>query len=260
VMGILNLTPDSFSDGGKYLDEKKAVLRAVEMAEEGADIIDIGGESTRPGAKKVTAGEEIKRVIPVLEKIVKKTGLPVSVDTYKYEVAKAALDEGASIINDISGLKFSPKIAELTAKAGAGLILMHIKGTPSDMQKDPKYADVVKEIKNYLKESTAVALEAGNKKESIVLDPGIGFGKTLEHNLIILKNIHEFVKLGYPVMLGVSRKSFIGKILNTESTGRLEGSLAAAVLSVKEGVSIVRVHDVKETVRALRVTEAVLRV
>ena len=260
VMGILNLTPDSFSDGGKYLDEKKAVLRAVEMAEEGADIIDIGGESTRPGAKKVTAGEEIKRVIPVLEKIVKKTGLPVSVDTYKYEVAKAALDEGASIINDISGLKFSPKIAELTAKAGAGLILMHIKGTPSDMQKDPKYADVVKEIKNYLKESTAVALEAGNKKESIVLDPGIGFGKTLEHNLIILKNIREFVKLGYPVMLGVSRKSFIGKILNTESTGRLEGSLAAAVLSVKEGVSIVRVHDVKETVRALRVTEAVLRV
>jgi len=259
VMGILNLTPDSFSDGGKYLDEKKAVLRAVEMAEEGADIIDIGGESTRPGSVKVDAVEEIKRILPVLKKIVKKVNLPVSVDTYKYEVAKAALDEGAAIINDISGLGFSPKIAELTAKAKAGLILMHIKGTPANMQQDPKYKDVAGEIGAYLKESVSLALKAGNKKNSIVIDPGVGFGKTLEHNLIILKNIREFVKLGYPVMIGVSRKSFIGKILNTESDGRLEGSLAAAVLSVKDGASIIRAHDVKETVRALRVTEAILK-
>ncbi|MEI6846319.1 MAG: dihydropteroate synthase, partial [Candidatus Firestonebacteria bacterium] len=185
--------------------------------------------------------------------------LPVSIDTYKYEVAEAALSEGASIINDISGLKYSPGIADLTAKAKAGLILMHIKGTPQNMQLAPKYKDVVKEIKNYLKASAGAALKAGNKKENIVLDPGIGFGKTLEHNLIILKNIREFVKLGYPILLGVSRKSFIGKILQTESDARLEGSLAAAVLSIKEGASIIRAHDVKETVRALRVAEAVLK-
>jgi dihydropteroate synthase len=260
VAGILNITPDSFSDGGVFFDENKAVARAFEIAAEGADIIDIGGESTRPGAAKISEKEEIKRILPVIKIIVKKIKIPVSVDTYKYEVAKAVLGEGASIINDISGLKFSPKISELTAKANAGLILMHIQGKPSDMQQDPKYKDVVKEIKSCLKESVETALEAGNKKESIIIDPGIGFGKTLEHNLIILKNLCEFVKLGYPVMTGVSRKSFIGKILKTESDQRLEGSLAAAVLSVKEGASIIRAHDVKETVRALRVTEAILKV
>ncbi|MFH1075134.1 MAG: dihydropteroate synthase [Candidatus Firestonebacteria bacterium] len=260
VMGILNVTPDSFSDGGMFFNKEKAVARAVQMAEEGADIIDIGGESTRPGAAKISEKEEIKRILPVIKKTVKKIKIPVSVDTCKYGVAKAVLEEGASIINDISGLRFSPKIAELTAKTKAGLILMHIKGTPSDMQQDPKYKDVSEEIKSYLKESAETALKAGNKKENIIIDPGIGFGKTLEHNLIILKNLREFVKLGYPVMLGVSRKSFIGKILKTESNQRLEGSLAAAVLSVKEGVSIIRVHDVKETVRALKVAEAILKV
>ena len=258
IMGILNVTSDSFSDGGVFFDEAKAVARAVQMAEEGADIIDIGGESTRPGAAKVDAKEEIKRILPVIKKIVKKVKIPVSVDTYKCEVAEAALGEGAAIINDISGLRFSPVIAGLTAKAKAGLILMHMKGTPSNMQEDPKYNNVVSEIKSYLKESIKIALKAGNKKESIIIDPGIGFGKTLEHNLIILKNLREFVKLGYPVMVGISRKSFIGKILKTESNMRLEGSLAAAVLAVKEGASIIRAHDIKETVRALKVAEAIL--
>ncbi|MCX5776795.1 MAG: dihydropteroate synthase [Candidatus Firestonebacteria bacterium] len=260
VMGVLNITPDSFSDGGIHFSEAGAVERALKMAEEGADIIDIGGESTRPGASKINYKEEMKRVLPALKKIVKKIKIPISVDTYKYEVAKAALEEGAAIINDITGLAHSPKLAELTARANAGLIIMHIKGTPLNMQQQPKYKDVVKEIKNYLKKRAETGVEAGNKRESIIIDPGLGFGKTPEHNLIILKNLRDFVKLGYPVLIGASRKSFIGKILKTESNARLEGSLAVAVLAVKEGASIIRVHDVKETVRALRVAEAIMKV
>lgn len=260
VMGVLNVTPDSFSDGGKYLEPNRALERAFEMIAQGADIIDVGGESTRPGAPKISAKEEIERVLPVLKLLNKKLPAPVSLDTYKYEVAKEGLEEGIAIINDISGLRFSPAIAGLTAKCKAGLILMHIKGTPENMQADPYYRDVVKEIKDYLKKSAGVALAAGNKKDRILLDPGIGFGKTVEHNLKILKNIGEFVKLGYPILIGASRKSFIGKILKTEANDRLSGSLAAAVLAVLNGAAIVRVHDVKETVKALKLIDAVKRV
>lgn len=260
VMGILNVTPDSFSDGGSFIKPEKALEQALKMAAEGADIIDIGGESTRPGALKVTAKEELARVLPVLKKLSKKLKIPVSLDTYKYEVARSGLDAGAALINDISGLHYDEKIAELTAKAKAGLILMHIKGTPVDMQINPVYKDILKEIKDYLKDGIETALAFGNRKESIAVDPGIGFGKTLEHNLKILKYTGEFVKLGYPVLIGASRKSFIGKVTGGTPKERLEGSLASAVLAAERGASIVRVHDVKETVLALKVAEAVLKV
>ena len=260
VMGILNITPDSFSDAGKFLIPEKALEQAYRMAEEGADIIDIGGESTRPGALKISAEEELKRVLPVLKKLAKKLRIPVSLDTYKYEVARAGLAEGASIINDISGLGYDPKIAELTAKAKAGLVLMHIRGTPADMQSAPYYKDVIKEIKACLKKKINLARSFGNNKDRLIIDLGIGFGKTPEHNLKILKNTGEFVKLGYPVLIGVSRKSFIGKLTGGAPEERLEGSLASMVLAVEKGAELVRVHDVKPSVLALKVTNAVQKV
>ncbi len=260
IMGILNITPDSFSDGGRYLDPEKALDRALLLAAEGADIIDIGGESTRPGALKISAREELDRVLPVLRKLTKKLKLPVSLDTYKYEVARAGLEAGVSIINDISGLHYNPEIARLTAGAKAGLVLMHIKGTPADMQVNPVYGDLMKEIKSYLRNSIKTALSFGNSKESIIIDPGIGFGKSREDNLKILKNTGGFVKLGYPVLVGTSRKSFIGKLTAETAENRLAGSLASIVLAVERGAAIVRVHDVKETISALKITEAILKV
>jgi dihydropteroate synthase len=257
VMGILNVTPDSFSDGGRFNTADKALARAMGMAEQGADIIDIGGESTRPGAAKVTAQEEIERVVPVIEALVKRTNIPISIDTYKSPVAQKALDVGASIVNDISGLRFDPQMAGVTAKYKAGLVLMHIKGTPENMQQDPQYDDLLDEIRSYLKGSIQIALDAGVEGSAIAVDPGIGFGKTVEHNLSLIKNLAYFKDLGCPMVIGASRKSFIGKLNNDiPASERLPGSLAAAILAVQNGAKIIRCHDVAETKQALRVAQA----
>lgn len=258
-MGILNVTPDSFSDGGKYLDTSLALDRALEMVDEGADVIDVGGESTRPGAAPVSSEEEVKRVVPVVEKLAKKVGVPLSVDTSKADVAERALDAGADIINDISGLKFDGAMAGVIAKKGAGVVLMHIKGTPDNMQDNPTYTSLMKEVLDYLHDSIAVALEAGIEKEKLIVDPGIGFGKSLDDNLMILKHLDELRVLDAPVLIGTSRKSFIGKILGAETDERLEGSLASSVMAILKGAHMLRVHDVKETVRAATIADSIIR-
>jgi len=258
VMGILNVTPDSFSDGGSYLDPSKAVERGLEMAEQGADIIDVGGESTRPGAEPVTEEEEIKRVMPVVESLARKLKVPVSIDTCKSAVARAAIEAGASIVNDISGLGFDPGLAKTAAEAKAGLVLMHIQGSPRDMQVNPCYTDVVSEVAQDLAKSMKLAVGSGVEKERIALDPGIGFGKDLEHNLKLLNNLKTLAALGRPVVVGASRKSFIGKLGCGDSPkGRLPGSLAAAVAAAANGASVLRVHDVAETRQALKVAVAI---
>ena len=259
IMGILNITPDSFSDGGKYFEAKlnlaKVVEDAVKMEKDGADFIDVGGESTRPGSENISIGEELDRVIPVISELKSKISLPVSIDTYKSEVAEEALKAGASIVNDISGFRFDDKLPAVTAKYNASCILMHIKGTPKDMQKDPVYNDVVKEVYNYLQESISIAKKYGI--EQIVTDPGIGFGKTLEHNIELIRNLSEFRKLGYPVLLGVSRKSFIDKIQKTPVDERLEATIAANTIGIINGANIIRVHDVKENQKASILTDKI---
>lgn len=268
IMSILNVTPDSFSEGGKYFDFKKAIGHAEVMVSEGADILDIGGESTRPGAESVPLEEELRRVIPVIENLVKKIKLPISIDTYKSEVAKRALDSGARMVNDISGLRFDPQMVKIVAGYQVPVIIMHMQGTPRNMQENPEYVDVVDEIYDFFSERINFALDSGIKKENIYLDPGIGFGKTVEHNLEILRRLNEFQTLGYPLVLGTSRKSFIGKILDTKVDPvkkfygveeRLEGSLATYVWAIVHGVKILRVHDVKETKKVTQVTEAILK-
>lgn len=259
VMGVLNITPDSFSDGGKYFNKARAIQRAVQMAYEGAGIIDVGGESTRPGASDVCVKEELSRIIPVIKAIADKVSIPVSVDTRKSEVAKAAVAAGASIINDISGLKYDRRMAKVAANCGATVILMHMKGTPQDMQRAPRYKDLVAEIKSGLRESIKIAKKAGIAKNKIVIDPGICFGKTVGHNLEILNRLDEFSELGFPVCVGVSRKSFIGKILGVADTNdRLAGTIAASVLAITKGASILRVHDVREMVEAAKITDMIL--
>jgi len=259
IMGILNITPDSFSDGGKYFEAKlnlaKVVEDAVQMEKDGADFIDVGGESTRPGSENISIVEELDRVIPVISELKSKISLPVSIDTYKSEVAEEALKAGASIVNDISGFRFDDKLPAVTAKYNASCILMHIKGTPKDMQKDPVYNDVVKEVYNYLQESISIAKKYGI--EQIVTDPGIGFGKTLEHNIELIRNLSEFRKLGYPVLLGVSRKSFIDKIQKTPVDERLEATIAANTIGIINGANIIRVHDVKENQKASILTDKI---
>jgi dihydropteroate synthase len=260
IMGILNVTPDSFSDGGLYLDTQKAVERALRMEEEGADILDIGGESTRPGSEPVPLEEELRRVIPVIEALSGRLSIPISIDTYKAEVAKRAIEAGASVVNDISGLRFDPKMAEVVAEYDVGVVIMHIKGTPKDMQRDPHYDDLFGEITEYLKESIKLAKEQGVQEERIVVDPGIGFGKRPEHNLQIIKHLDRFTTLGRPVLVGPSRKSFIGLILGgVPPSERLEGTASAVAISVLNGASIVRVHDVKAMVPVVRVAEAIKR-
>lgn len=246
IMGILNVTPDSFSDGGKFIDPEKAVARGWQMVEEGADIIDIGGESTRPGAKPVQTLEEITRTVPIIGKLRKKTDVLISIDTRKAEVARAALAAGADIINDISALT-DPDMAAVAAETGAGLVLMHMLGTPETMQNNPRYDDVVSNVLNFLAERMAFAIERDVAPEQIVLDPGLGFGKTDEHNLALLNGIPALAALGRPVLIGASRKSFIGRILGREPEERLAGSLAVAIFSILRGAHILRVHDVKET-------------
>lgn len=260
VMGILNVTPDSFSDGGMYLDPDKAVEHAKEMAAHGADIIDIGGESTRPGAEPLSEEEELTRVIPVIERLSKEIDTPISIDTYKSRVAERALQAGACIVNDISGLRFSPDMAKVAADHGAALVIMHIKGTPRDMQKNPVYGDVVREISEYLLEGIEIAVEAGVDREKIVIDPGIGFGKTLEHNLDILNRLGEFKTLGRPILIGPSRKRFIGMALDQgEPEQRIEGTAATIALAIERGANIVRVHDVLQMARVAKMTDAIIK-
>jgi len=259
VMGVLNVTPDSFSDGGLFYEPERAVERALEMVEEGADIIDIGGESTRPGSEPVPLEEELRRVIPVIEAVAREVEVPISVDTYKAKVAEEALRKGASIVNDISALGFDPEMAEVVARHGAALILMHIKGTPRDMQKDPQYEDVLGEIRAYLRERIARAEAAGVSPDAIVVDPGIGFGKKLEHNLEILRNLDRLQDLDKPILVGPSRKTFIGQILGVDVSDRLYGTLGAVVHSVMKGAHIVRVHDVKAARHVVDVIDAIER-
>lgn len=258
IMGILNVTPDSFSDGGVFLNKDDAVKQALRMQDEGADMIDIGGESTRPGAGRVPAKEEIKRVVPVIEALSGKVKVPLSIDTYKAPVADAALSAGASIINDISGLRFDPKMPKTAARHKVPVIIMHIKGTPENMQKAPSYKALVPEIVDYMHESIDIARRAGIPDDMIIIDPGIGFGKTVEHNLEIIKRLNEFAGFEKPVLLGHSRKSFIGSVLGgLPVTERLEGTAAAAAIGIFNGANIIRVHDVKEMSRVARMADAV---
>jgi len=250
-MGALNVTPDSFSDGGAFLDPDAAADRALAMEREGADIIDIGGESSRPGAEPVPLEEELRRVLPVLERLRGRLRIPISIDTTKAEVAEAALQAGAEIVNDISALRFDPRMGEVVAKSGAGLVLMHMRGTPKTMQQDPTYADVVAEVRDFLAQRVEHAVSLGIDRELIAIDPGIGFGKTVEHNLELLRRLPELCELGHPVLVGPSRKSFIGAVLDLPVEERLEGTLAACAVAVVRGADIVRVHDVRAVRRAV---------
>jgi dihydropteroate synthase len=263
IMGILNVTPDSFSDGGKFNTTKKAFNQAKKMIKEGANIIDVGGESTRPGAKKVSAKEEAERVVPVIKKIsdyITKNNLDVliSIDTTKSSVAKKGVEAGAHIINDVSAMEIDGKIAEVARLNKTGLILMHMKGRPRNMQKNPKYKNATKEIKNYLKARLLIAKAKGVKKNKIAIDPGIGFGKTIDHNLELINNLKSFKQLGYPILIGTSRKSFIGKILDKKEDERINGSIATNVIAMFNGANIFRVHDVKEINEALTITNKIL--
>jgi dihydropteroate synthase len=258
IMGILNVTPDSFSDGGKFYSVGQAVEHGIQMERDGADIIDIGGESTRPGAEKISLQEELNRVVPVIRLLSKKLKRAIiSIDTYKSEVARRALDAGASMVNDISGLRFDTKMKKVVAKYKVPVVLMHIKGTPKNMQQAPVYNNLIGEIKDYLRKSIEIGMVAGIPKEKIIVDPGIGFGKTREHNLEIIRRLGEFADLGVPILVGASRKSFIGLTLNVPVAERLPGSLAAAIISALNGAHIVRVHDVKETFQAIKIVEVI---
>ncbi|QWR78910.1 dihydropteroate synthase [Candidatus Magnetomonas plexicatena] len=260
-MGVLNITPDSFSDGGVYFEKNRAIEGAIQMVEDGADIIDVGGESTRPGAKEVTADEEISRVIPVIEAIAQHINVPISVDTYKAQVAHEALSSGASMVNDISGLRFDKDMPKTIAEAHGAVCIMHILGTPQNMQNNPHYDDLFAEIGNYLNEGINIALSAGISEASIVIDPGLGFGKTINHNLQILRGLHRFKQLGKLLLIGTSRKSFIGHILGGRSVDkRLMGTAATVAISILNGASIVRVHDVKEIADVVRVSDAIVRI
>jgi dihydropteroate synthase len=251
LLGILNITPDSFSDGGLYLDPETALRRAMLMEEEGADIIDIGGESTRPFAEPVTAEEEMRRVLPAIEGIRRHSDIPISIDTTKAAVARAAVAAGADMINDISGLKSDPEMLKVLRDNKLPVIIMHSKGTPAEMQIDPRYDDLIGEISSFLAGRAEAAIAAGAPADGIVLDPGIGFGKTAAHNLTIFKRLSEFTRLGHPLAVGPSRKSFIGKLLKLEAAERLEGTLAASAAAVLNGADIVRLHDIRAGRRAV---------
>ena len=269
IMGIVNLTPDSFSGDGLYrgscflpagrqgVPRVSYVIDFVEkMVEDGADIIDVGGESSRPGARSIPIKEELDRTIPAIKALAKKIKVPISIDTHKPEVARQALDNGAAMVNDIAGLR-NPKMIKFIAKYRAGVVIMHMKGNPRTMQKNPVYASLMDEIREYLDKAINTAIDAGIDREKIILDPGIGFGKTLEHNLEILKNLRELKVLGRPILVGPSRKAFIGKILNVGPQERIFGTVSSCILAVKNGANIVRVHDVKEVKQALKVLDAI---
>lgn len=257
LMGILNVTPDSFSDGGLYNTHQKAIKRVDEMIAQGADIIDVGGESTRPGAEPVIEKEESARVVSVIKEIVKKFNIPISIDTRKTEVAKKALDAGACMVNNVDGLKENKEFAKIVARYNVPIILMHMRGNPKTMQKDIKYESVVSDIIEELKDSIALAQDAGIKEDNILVDPGIGFGKTTDDNLKIINRINEFKILGKPVVLGPSRKSFIGDALNLDVKERLEGTLATVAYAVLNDVNIIRIHDVIQTRRVIDMIKAI---
>ena len=250
IMGILNVTPDSFSDGGKYLEKNNAINHALAMIDNGADIIDVGGESTRPFSDPVSLDEEISRVIPVIEGIRKESDVCISIDTTKSEVATAALNSGASLINDVSAMEVDPLMIDVALKFDCPIIIMHMKGTPKSMQDNPQYESLISDIKDYLQERVDFIVSKGINSKKIVIDPGIGFGKTVENNFEIINNLNHFTKMGLPVMLGASRKSFIGISLDLPEEDRLEGSLAANIIGLQNGAKIFRVHDVTETNKA----------
>ena len=258
IMGILNITPDSFSDGGIFFDREKAVAQGIKLLEEGADILDIGGESTRPGSESVSAQEEAGRVLPVIAALREQSDIPISIDTTKAEVARDALDAGANIINDVSALRFDPEILPLAAEKGVPVVLMHMQGNPKTMQLAPHYENLLIEIKEFLAERIHLAISTGIKKENIIIDPGIGFGKTLEHNLSLIKNLNFFEELEQPILVGLSRKAFIGKILDLPPEKRVEGTIASALLGMLHGAHILRVHDVAAVKRAVQVAEAIM--
>jgi len=257
VMGIVNITPDSFSDGGRYASTEKAVAHAMQLVADGADILDIGGESTRPGATPVSLEEELSRVIPVIEALVGKAGIAISIDTYKPEVMRQAVSAGADIVNDVRALQ-EPGALEIVARSNAGVCLMHMKGTPQTMQIEPVYDDVVAEVTDFLQQRLLAAELAGIAADRIVLDPGFGFGKRTAHNLALLQDLAAIKALGRPLLVGLSRKSVLGQLLGNDVDERLHASIAASVISVMKGASIVRVHDVKATADALKVVAAVI--
>ena len=257
VMGVVNVTPDSFSDPGELFDRATARKRAIEMARAGADLIDIGGESTRPKADPVSLGEEIERTVPLIESLAGELEIPISIDTYKAEVARRALDAGASIVNDVSAMRFDAGMASLVAERGAPVILMHMQGEPRNMQENPLYDDVVADISRFLLDRASFAQEAGIDGGRILVDPGIGFGKTLEHNLEIVRRLDEFKSLGFPLLLGTSRKSFIGRVLEMPEDRRVLGTAATVAIAIARGVDMVRVHDVEEMEQVVRMADAV---
>ncbi len=257
IMGIVNVTPDSFSDGGLFLDPERAIEHARRLAADGADLLDVGGESTRPGARAVSADEELERVVPVLEGLAD-LGVPISIDTSKVAVATRALDAGAVIVNDVTALRTEPELAALCAERDCGVVLMHMQGTPRTMQENPTYDDVVDDVKAFLAERIEFATGEGVSEERIWVDPGIGFGKTVDHNLELLRRLHELRGLGRPIVVGTSRKSFIGMLTGREVDERLGGTIASNVLALRAGADILRVHDVAEVREALFVADAIL--
>ena len=261
LVGILNVTPDSFSDGGDFLAPEKAAQQAGNLLDEGARIIDIGGESTRPGSKPVSPDKELNRVLPAIKGILEDhPGTAISIDTYRAAIAKAALEAGACIVNDVTALRGDPEMAEVVAEAGCPLILMHMLGEPKTMQQDPHYEDVVREVRDFLSERAVHAEEAGISPDKVILDPGIGFGKTLDHNLAMLKDLDAITQLGYPVLVGASRKRFIGSITSVEEAkDRVSGTVTTSVIAYERGATFFRVHDVRANREALEVAEAILR-
>lgn len=259
VMGILNVTPDSFSDGGLYLDPGKAAAHAEAMAEQGADLLDIGAESSRPGSDPVDEEEEIRRLIPVVKEVCLRTSVPVSVDTTKSQVARLALDAGARMINDISALRFDPHMGPLVAETGAGLVLMHMRGIPKTMHRAPSYGSVVEEVRQFFIERLRASQECGIRADQILLDPGIGFGKNLEHNLTLLAHLKDLTDLGRPLLVGVSRKAFIGQVLGRQIGERLMGTAAAVAVAVLQGASVVRVHEVGQVRDVVKMVDAIAR-
>lgn len=258
-MGVLNVTPDSFSDGGQFFDTEKAVEHGLAMAREGADFIDIGGESTRPYSDSVSTAEEMDRVIPVIQALVKEIKIPISIDTLKAEVAQEALKQGASMLNDVSALRSDPDMISVAAEAGVPVILMHMKGTPKDMQKAPHYEDLIAEIYRFLEEAIQRALRGGIQEDKVIVDPGIGFGKTFDHNLELIRELGRFLSLGRPILLGSSRKAFIGHILKKEAQDRDVGSMASIAVGILNGAHIVRVHSVRMAVETATIVDAIKR-
>jgi dihydropteroate synthase len=259
LMGIVNVTPDSFSDGGEFLDPTRAIEQCLRLVDDGADLLDVGGESTRPGAMPVGEEEEIRRVVPVIAEVARRVSVPISIDTTKAAVAQRALDAGAAIVNDISGLRFDPRMPEVCARARAGIVCMHMQGTPQTMQIDPRYTDVVREVADYLAQRLAALEACGIARERVVIDPGIGFGKTPDHNLTILKNIARFRALGRPVLIGHSRKRFLAKILGRTLDETSAATLGVSVAAALAGADLLRVHDVRATRDVLAACWAVLR-